>query len=66
MALMNSFPPAEGLCVPLRGGSLRDRALKFGVEIEDDFEEMAKAWEKWVDIEDASLAMVNGEILVEK
>ncbi|KEF63123.1 uncharacterized protein A1O9_01099 [Exophiala aquamarina CBS 119918] len=57
---------AQGLCGPLRGGSLRERALKFGLGAEDDFEVMAKAWEEWAITEDASLAMVHGEILVQK
>ncbi|KAK5046182.1 hypothetical protein LTR84_008639 [Exophiala bonariae] len=57
---------AQGLCSPLRGGSLREKALKHGLGTEDDFEKMANAWEKWAKTEDASLAMLNGEILIQK
>ncbi|KIV79669.1 hypothetical protein PV11_07217 [Exophiala sideris] len=57
---------SQGLCVPLRGGSLRERALKFGLGTENDLEEMAKAWEEWAEGDDASLAMLQGEILVQK
>ncbi|KAF3920968.1 Cycloartenol-C-24-methyltransferase [Dactylellina cionopaga] len=57
---------SQGLCDQLRGGSLREKALKFGLGTENDFEEMAKAWEEWAKRDDATLAMLNGEILVEK
>ncbi|KAF2112714.1 methylase [Lophiotrema nucula] len=58
---------SQGLCDQLRGGSrLREKALKFGLGAEDDFEEMAKAWEEWAKRDDASLAMLHGEILVQK
>jgi SAM-dependent methyltransferase len=66
MALMAMFSLAQGLCDQLRGGGLRDKALKFGLGTENDFEEMAQAWEEWVKRDDASLAMLHGEILVQK
>ncbi|KAN0122870.1 S-adenosyl-L-methionine-dependent methyltransferase [Hyaloscypha variabilis] len=57
---------SQGLCDQLRGGSLREIALKFGLGNDNDLEEMAKAWEEWVKRDDASLAMLHGEILVQK
>lgn len=66
MALMVVFSLAQGLCDQLRGGSLREKALKFGLGTENDLEEMAKAWEEWAKRDDASLAMLHGEILVQK
>lgn len=45
---------------------MRKKALKFGLIAEDDFEEMAKAWEEWAQRDDASLAMLQAEILIEK
>ena len=45
---------------------MREKALKMGLGTENDFEEMVKAWEKWAKRADASLAMLNGEILVQK
>ncbi|KAI9708717.1 MAG: hypothetical protein M1820_003672 [Bogoriella megaspora] len=56
---------SQGLCDQLRGGSLREKALKFGLGTESGFEEMAKAWEEWANTDDATLAMMNGEILVQ-
>jgi hypothetical protein len=66
MALMAVFSLAQGLCDQLRGGSLREKALKFGQGTENDLEEMAKAWEEWAKRDDASLAMLQVEILVQK
>jgi SAM-dependent methyltransferase len=66
MALIAVFSLAQGLCDQLRGGSLREKALKFGLGTENDLEEMAKALEEWAKRDDASLAMLHGEILVEK
>ena len=63
---MTVFSLAQGMCDPLRNGSLRDKALQSGLGTEDKFEEMAKAWEEWAGREDASLAMLHGEILVQK
>lgn len=66
VALMAVFSLAQGLCAPLRGGSLRDRALAAGLGTEYEFEEMAMAWEEWAKTDDACLAMINGEILIQK
>jgi len=65
-ALMAVLSIAQGLCDQLRGGSLREKAEKFGLGTENDFEEMARAWEEWAKRDDASLAMLHGEILVQK
>jgi hypothetical protein len=66
MALIALFSLAQGLCDQLRGGFMREKALKFGLGNDTDFEEMAKAWEEWANRDDASLAMLHGEILVQK
>ncbi|EOO01188.1 putative coq5 family methyltransferase protein [Phaeoacremonium minimum UCRPA7] len=58
---------SEGLCDQLRGGArLREKAVKFGLGTEIDFEEMIQAWKEWAKSDDASLAMLHGEILVQK
>ncbi|KIY03898.1 uncharacterized protein Z520_00590 [Fonsecaea multimorphosa CBS 102226] len=57
---------SQGLCEQLRGGGLRAKALKFGLGSEEDFAKMAKAWEEWAERDDSSLAMLHGEILVQK
>lgn len=60
------FSTAEGLCTQLRGGGLREKAQRFGLGTEDELEEMAKAWEEWAKRDDAILAMLHGEILIQK
>jgi hypothetical protein len=50
----------------VRSGRLRDISLKSGLASEDELEEMAKAWEEWIGTDDASLAMMQGEIIVQK
>ncbi|KAH8679751.1 S-adenosyl-L-methionine-dependent methyltransferase [Tricladium varicosporioides] len=57
---------SQGLCDQLRGGSLREKALKFHLGTENDLEEMAKGLEEWAKRDDASLAMMQGEILIQK
>jgi hypothetical protein len=42
------------------------KALKFDLVAEYDFEEIAKAWEEWAKRDDAMLAMLQGEILIQK
>jgi len=66
MALMTVFSLAQGLCDQLRGGPLREKALKFGLGTESEFTEMAEAWEEWAKRDDAILAMLQGELLVQK
>jgi SAM-dependent methyltransferase len=67
VALTAVFSLAQGLCDQLKGGSrLREKALKFTLGNENDFEEMIKAWEEWAQRDDASLAMLHGEIIIQK
>lgn len=67
MALMLEICVAQGLIDQLKGASrLREKALRFGLGTDGDFDEMAKAWEERAKREDASLAMLQGEILVQK
>ncbi|KAK7185259.1 hypothetical protein DPSP01_000900 [Paraphaeosphaeria sporulosa] len=57
---------AQGLCEQLRGGGLRAKAMKFELGEDEDFEEMAKAWEEWAERDNSSLAMLQGQILIQK
>lgn len=43
-----------------------EKAKKFGLEFGFDFEEMAKAWEVWAKADDGTLAMLHGEIIIQK
>lgn len=67
MVLTFVIPIAQGLCDQLKGGArLREKALKFGLGTETDFDDMVKAWEEWAERDDAILAMLQGEILIQK
>jgi hypothetical protein len=57
---------AQAMVERVRGGRLREVGLKSGLVTENDLEEMAKAWEEWAERDDASLAMMHGEILIQR
>ena len=45
---------------------MREGGLKSKLVTENDLEEMARAWEEWVERDDATLAMIQGEILIQR
>ncbi len=49
-----------------RSGQVREIAIKLGLITESDLDEMAEAWEEWAKREDSSVAMMHGEILIQK
>jgi hypothetical protein len=57
---------ADGIVNIIRGGRIREGGLKSELVTENDLEEMARAWEEWVEKDDATLAMIQGEILIQK
>ena len=56
----------QALIDRVRGGTWRERGLQMGLTTEKDLEEMAEAWEDWIGREDASVAMMSGEIVTDK
>jgi hypothetical protein len=57
---------ADGMVNIIRGGRIREGGLKSELVTENDLEEMARAWEEWVEKEDATCAMIQGEILIQR
>lgn len=57
---------AQGLMETVRSDRIRKAGLASGLITENDLDEMAKAWEEWVESDDASLGMIHGEILIQK
>ncbi|TVY65661.1 putative methyltransferase, partial [Lachnellula suecica] len=49
-----------------KAGRLRDGGLKSGIVTESDLDEMAKDWEEWTERKDSSIAMMHGEIIIQK
>ncbi|KAF5584475.1 delta-24-sterol methyltransferase [Fusarium pseudoanthophilum] len=47
-------------------GFARDKAIEMGNATGDELDEMAKAWEEWIETDDASLGIMNGEALITK
>ncbi|KAI1774582.1 hypothetical protein F4818DRAFT_66300 [Hypoxylon cercidicola] len=56
---------AQAMAELVRGGRMRGVALDAKLATEDELEEMAKAWDDWWVKEDASLAMMLSEILIQ-
>ncbi|KAK3679600.1 hypothetical protein LTR37_021371 [Vermiconidia calcicola] len=57
---------AQALMDKVRAGRLREGGLKSGLVTRADLDEMARAWEEWAELEDASVAMMHGEIVIQK
>lgn len=66
MLLIKALPLAQAMVERVRGGRFRARGLEAGVVNENDLDEMAKAWEEWPGKEDSSIAMLQGEIVIQK
>lgn len=58
--------PAQGMMGIIKAGYMRDVGLSTGLVTEDELEEMAKGWQEWAAMEDASVAMMHGEIIIQK
>ena len=50
----------------VRSGRLRHVGISMGLASEADLEEMAIAWAEWQDRDDASIAMMHGEVIIQK
>lgn len=50
----------------LRDGPMRSRALELGIATEDELDQMVKGWEEWIVTDDATLGLMNGEVIVKK
>lgn len=50
----------------LRTGQMRSKSLELGIATEADIDRMADAWEEWNNTDDASLGIMNGELIIEK
>ncbi|KAH6912987.1 S-adenosyl-L-methionine-dependent methyltransferase [Coprinopsis sp. MPI-PUGE-AT-0042] len=47
-------------------GGMRRKALEEGLRTAEQMDEMAKAWDQWIEAEDACIACINGEIVITK
>ncbi|KAF8305014.1 S-adenosyl-L-methionine-dependent methyltransferase [Clavulina sp. PMI_390] len=56
---------AQGMIAIASGGRIRDAGLKMGVT-EEEFAEMIEGWKEWSGRDDATLVMMNGEVVIRK
>lgn len=57
---------AQALIQLVKGGSLREKGLALGLTTETDLEEMANDWETWAAEPESSIAMLHGEVIIQK
>ena len=57
---------ATALSDRVRGGRLREAGLKSGPATEADLQGVARDWEDWMEKADASVAMMHGEVLIQR
>jgi hypothetical protein len=50
----------------LRTGQMRAKGIEMGITTEEDIDEMIKGWEQWIETDDATLGIMNGEVIVRK
>ncbi|CAM1501186.1 Fc.00g103480.m01.CDS01 [Cosmosporella sp. VM-42] len=57
---------AGAMAERLRTGHMRGKSLELGIATEAEISQMADAWEEWAGTDDASLGIMNGEIIIQK
>lgn len=50
----------------LRSGQMRTKAIELGIASDEDIDDMIEAWKEWSTTVDATLGLVNGEVVVIK
>jgi hypothetical protein len=50
----------------LRSGQMRDKALEMRIATEEEIEGMIRGWEEWIETDDATLGIMNGEVVVRR
>lgn len=56
----------EAMIERLRTGQMRKKGIELGLTTEETVEEMVKGWKEWMERGDATLGIVNGEVIVRK
>ncbi|KAF4449250.1 delta-24-sterol methyltransferase [Fusarium albosuccineum] len=57
---------AESMKGRLTTGHIRTTSIELGLATESDLDEMVEAWNEWMETDDATLGIMNGEVLIEK
>ncbi|KAK4120099.1 S-adenosyl-L-methionine-dependent methyltransferase [Parathielavia appendiculata] len=56
----------EAMIERLKTGQMRSKGIEMGITTEQEIEDMIKAWREWVETEDATLGIMNGEVIIKK
>jgi hypothetical protein len=62
----NGWYLGEAMIERLRTGQMRTKGIELGITTEQEIDDMIKAWEKWITTEEATLGIMNGEVVVHK
>lgn len=57
---------AESMKARMMDGQMRAKAIEMDIATEKESDEMAEAWEEWSRTDDATLGIMNGEVLIDK
>lgn len=64
--MITIIPPARAMVRELQTNRWREAGLKAGLATEQDLDEMASAWNEWAESDRSSLAMIQGEVIIQK
>ncbi|KAK4154057.1 methyltransferase [Chaetomidium leptoderma] len=54
----------EAMIERLRTGQMRDKGIELGITTEEGIDEMVEGWQEWIEAADATLGIMNGEVIV--
>ncbi|KAL2015179.1 hypothetical protein VTK56DRAFT_6172 [Thermocarpiscus australiensis] len=57
---------SDAMIQKLRDGQMRTKALELGITTEEEIEGMIRAWGQWSRTDDATLGIMNGEVIVQR
>lgn len=63
---MLTILPGEAMIQRLQTGQMRGKGLELGITTEEDIDKMIKAWGKWIKMDEATLGIMNGEVIIHK
>lgn len=61
-----TMPSAQAMIHELQTNRWRQAGLKAGIATEHDLDEMAHAWSEWAESDRSSLAMIQGQVIIQK
>lgn len=50
----------------LQTGQMRGKGLELGITTEEDIDKMIEGWKQWITTDEATLGIMNGEVIIHK